>query len=263
MPRVGRTDMNAIAEGEGPPVLFLHGNPESLWAWRGVIDRMKSSYRCHAFDLPGFGASHAPKDLDVSLQAQADFVAGGLDAVGVREPVHLVVHDVGGYAGLAFAVNHPDRVRTIGITNTSFHSDYKWHFWGRVWRTPVLGEITNALGTYGLFRREVKKGTRNLTEQQIADTWKRFTPEAKKMVLRLYRAMSPKVFAGWEDRLLAVTARVPTRVIWGVHDPYISGSYADRFGTTDVHRLDDIGHWVAMEAPDRLATLLGELFARG
>jgi pimeloyl-ACP methyl ester carboxylesterase len=259
---VGPIQLNHVSEGAGPPVLMLHGNPDTLHCWRGVIARLRGSNRCHAIDLPGFGGSTAPPDFDCSLAGQAAFIDQTVNALAISEPLHLVMHDIGGICGLAWAIEHPDRVRSIAITNTFFHADYHWHFWGKVWRIRGLGELANALAPRALFERELRKGSRKLTAADTRGMWDRFTPAARKMVLRLYRATDPAVFAGWEERLLALAAVRPTRVVWGDCDPYIDRKYAERFGTTDVHHLADVGHFVPSEAPERLAALLLELFER-
>ena len=83
----------------------------------------------------------------------------------------------------------------------------------------------------------------------------------KQMVLRLYRATDPEVFVGWEDALLQLTARVPTLVLWGDHDPYIPKHFAERFGAQMVEHFPDCGHWLPKEAShevsERLSTFLG------
>jgi pimeloyl-ACP methyl ester carboxylesterase len=83
----------------------------------------------------------------------------------------------------------------------------------------------------------------------------------KKMIVRLYRASTPQLFAGWEDELLALTARVPTCVLWGDCDPYIPSRFAERFGTKQVHHFPDCGHWLPAEASNEVATHLLKFFA--
>lgn len=90
------------AAGAGPDVLLLHGNPDTHRVWDAVVERLAPHHRCIAPDLPGFGASKAPRDFDCSLANQAAWVAELCDALGLAR-VHLVVHDVGGPYGLAFA----------------------------------------------------------------------------------------------------------------------------------------------------------------
>jgi pimeloyl-ACP methyl ester carboxylesterase len=264
MLHVGHTQVAVDDNGSGVPTLLLHGNPDTRRMWRPMCDGLTPHLRCIAPDLPGFGDTRAPLDLvDVSLDGMADWVDGVLNALHVQEPVNLVVHDFGGPYGLAWAVRHPQRVRRIVIINTLFHADYRWHFWARVWRTRGLGELSMAmlgipvLGP-ALLALTIKLGAPGLTWRQIVETGRHFGPETRRMVLKLYRATNPENFPGWEDEMLALTARVPTRVIWGMRDPFIPQGFADRFGTNDVHRFDDAGHWVAMEEPDRTARLVLE-----
>lgn len=82
------------------------------------------------------------------------------------------------------------------------------------------------------------------------------SPKMQKTVLKLYRAMNPSVFKGWEEEYLALTKTKPVLVIWGDNDPYIplSFGYAERMANGQtVHRLANGGHWVAAEEPELFA----------
>lgn len=251
-----------VDQGTGPPTLFVHGVPDSADVWSGVIARLKSRYRCLAPDLPGFGRSTTPDDFDCSLDSMARFVDGLVNALGIKEPLNLVVHDFGGPFGLAWAVKHPKKVRHLAIMNTPFFSDYRWHFWANVWRTPVLGELSWQLMKRWVLTMEMKRGSRKLTVQQIHDTYAMITPAMKRMTLRLYRKTDPENFKGWEDRLLQLTSRVPTCVLWGEHDPYIPKKFAPRFGTQAVHYFPESGHWVQAEEAEKVSAKLLEFFSK-
>lgn len=186
---------------------------------------MIARYRCIAPDLPGYGRSTAPDDIDYSLEGMAAFVDGLITALGIDEPLNLVVHDIGGPFGLAWAVKHPEKVRSVVIMNTVFASDYRWHLFGRLWRMPIVGELVQALTSRRGFTRELQRASRKLTREQIDRTYELVSPSVKRMMLRWYRTTDPRNFAGWEDELRQVLARVPSLVLWADHDPYI----ADRF----------------------------------
>jgi pimeloyl-ACP methyl ester carboxylesterase len=61
---VQNVNVHLVEEGSGPPILFLHGNPDSADMWRAVIVSLREQFRCLAPDLPGFGRSSAPADFD-------------------------------------------------------------------------------------------------------------------------------------------------------------------------------------------------------
>jgi haloalkane dehalogenase len=244
-------DAHVIDRGSGPPLLLLHGNPDTADLWSAVIDRLPDR-RCVAPDLPGFGGTPA-SGTRLELPEMAAWVEALRLDRNLAAPLDLAVHDIGAIYGLAWAVEHPDLVRRIVITNAFFHHDYPWHFWARVWRTPVLGELSMLLFRWPMFVAEMRRGSRKLTTEQLRRVWSRITPATKAHALELYRAMDPEIFAGWDERLLRLTARVPALVVWGDCDPYIDRSFAERFGAREVHHLPDVGHWVPAEAPDALA----------
>jgi len=252
--------------GEGTPVLLLHGNPDTSRIWGGVMDRLKSHYRCIAPDLPGFGGSGIDAErFDFSLSGLAGWVDTAFQGLGLAEPVNLVVHDFGGIFGLAWAVEHPEKVRSVAITNTLFQADYRWHFWARIWRTPGLGEFSMRMFSIPVLGRasarlSMKAGSCKLTLVEIDRTFDEFVPPTRAVVLRLYRATDPENFAAWEQRMVGLNCRLPSLVIWGDHDPYIQKRFADRFGAREVVHLPDCGHWVPSEEPEILSQHLLRLF---
>lgn len=239
--------------GAGPPVVLLHGNPDTHAVWDGVVEALSGSRRCLAPDLPGFGGSG--EDDDVTLEGMSRWVAAFLDAAGL-ERVHLVIHDVGSTYGFAFAAEHADRLLTLTTFNGTFFPDYRWHFWGRMWRTPIVGEIVMALGNEALFVRETRKGSPGITVEHAKAMYREFTPRTRRHVLRVYRERDPEKFRGWDAKLLQATARVPTLVLWGDLDPYMPSGTADRFGG-EVHHYADAGHWPMIDHPaDAAARIL-------
>lgn len=248
-------------QGAGPPTVFLHGNPDSSILWRGLIAEMKSSFRCLAPDLPGFGHSGIPAGFGCTLPEMADFMDDLVSALGISKPVNLVVHDFGGPYGLAWAVKYPEKVRRIAIFNTNFFSDYKWHSWARIWRTPLLGELSMAMMNWPAFNSMMRKNAPGVSEEHIRETYSLITPRMKSMVLKLYRATNPQNFKGWETDYSALSRHVPVCVLWGDRDPYISPSFAERFGAEKVWHFPQYGHWLPAEAPKEVAARLIEFFA--
>lgn len=244
--------------GTGTPVLFLHGIPDSGAVWEQVVSVIGPAYRCIVPDLPGFGQSAVPRGFKVTLRDMAGFIDAFLAAVGIDEPVHLVVHDIGGPYGLSWAVSHPGKVRSIAIMNTVFQSEYRWHRYGRICRTPVLGELLQLLTTQSGLARALRSnsGTLKPGRAYIAEVYRAFTGPVRKMVLQLYRGLDPAVFAGWDEQLRTLMSRVPSLVLWGDRDTYIGSGFAERFGAQTVWHFPDCGHWPMVEIPKVVAANL-------
>jgi pimeloyl-ACP methyl ester carboxylesterase len=247
-------------QGSGAPTLFLHGNPDSSLLWQGVISEVQSRLQCFAPDLPGFGRSELPAGSKFSLEEMAQFIDDLISASKISGPLNLVVHDFGGIYGLAWAVKHPQRVRRLAIMNTNFFSDYKWHIWGKIWRTWPLGELSMATLTWPAFYLSMHKASPQLTREHLRETYQLFTPAVRRMVLQLYRATEPENYQGWQDQLLLVTRKAPTCVLWGDRDPYISPGFAERFGAQKVWHYPANGHWLPAESPEQVAARLLEFF---
>jgi pimeloyl-ACP methyl ester carboxylesterase len=246
--------------GEGSPVLFLHGNPDTCELWDAVIQPMTNRHRCMAPDLPGFGRSVVPPEFDCSLDALAAWVNDVTIALGIDQTLDLVVHDFGGLFGIAWAVRYPEKVRRLAIINTMFFPDYRWHFWARVWRTPLLGELSFALNTRWGLTQEMRRGSKRLPVSHAHRAYDHMTPAMAGIVLRLYRAADPPTFTPWQGGLRALVERVPCMVLWGDRDPYIDKSFAERFGARQVHHFPEAGHWLPVEEPDAVAAHLLALF---
>src|SRR2546429_1173045 len=108
-----------LDEGEGAPVIFMHGEPTWSFLWRKVIPPVREAgFRCVAPDLVGFGASDKPVDVAwYSYERHVALVQTLLDDLDLRSAT-IVVHDWGGPIGLRLAVDHAARVERLVILDT-------------------------------------------------------------------------------------------------------------------------------------------------
>lgn len=111
--------MHVVDEGDGAPILLLHGEPTSSYLWRNVIPPLVASgYRAVAPDLIGFGHSDKPEDIGwYSYDRHVASIAQLIDNLDLND-VTLVVHDWGGPIGLRAAVEHEERIARLVILNT-------------------------------------------------------------------------------------------------------------------------------------------------
>jgi pimeloyl-ACP methyl ester carboxylesterase len=254
--QVNDCQVNVKIQGAGEAMLFLHGVPDSSDVWTPAIEHFSAQYQCIAPDLPGFGETQAPKNFDYRLDNLARFVDSLLQSLSINEPVHLVVHDVGGIVGLAFAVRHPEKLKSLTIMDTVFFSDYKWHAMAKTWRKPWVGALTMHLMRHKQFSDAMKKAAPSLSAQQIKNNYKHLTFANRQLILKLYRTLDPEIFNGWQEQLSRVTQQVPTQVIWGNKDTFLPVSLANRFATTKVHIIEPSGHWPMLEHPQRVHELI-------
>jgi haloalkane dehalogenase len=108
--------MHYVEQGEGDPILLVHGNPTSSYLWRNVIPELSPIGRCIAPDLIGMGASDKP-DIGYRVFDHAEYFEGFIEKLGL-ERIRLVLHDWGGFLGLHFAARNPDRVSAIAVMET-------------------------------------------------------------------------------------------------------------------------------------------------
>jgi haloalkane dehalogenase len=110
---LGRS-MAYVDEGQGDPIVFLHGNPTSSYLWRNIIPHVQGLGRCLAPDLIGMGDSEKLPDSgpgSYTFVEHRRYLDALLDQLSVKERVTLVLHDWGSALGFDWAFRHPDAVR--------------------------------------------------------------------------------------------------------------------------------------------------------
>lgn len=105
--------MHYIDEGQGDPIIFIHGNPTSSYLWRNIIPYVKESHRAIAIDLIGMGKSDKP-DIGYTFNDHYKYVEEFIDKQGLRNII-FVVHDWGATLGFEYARRHPELVKAIAF----------------------------------------------------------------------------------------------------------------------------------------------------
>jgi pimeloyl-ACP methyl ester carboxylesterase len=106
--------LHYVEKGNGPPVVFLHGNGAMVedMLISGVVDYASSAYRAVVFDRPGFGHSNRPQDRSWTPSTQAALFANACAQLGLGAPI-VVRHSWGALVALALALNHPQSIGGI------------------------------------------------------------------------------------------------------------------------------------------------------
>ena len=169
---VNGSQMHYIDEGEGDPILFLHGNPTSSYLWRNIIPHVTGQARVVAPDLIGMGKSDKP-EIDYRFLEHSSYVDGFIEALGL-ENITLVIHDWGSALGFHYARRHEDNVKAIAFMEAilapvaswdQFPADFQSLF--KMFRTPEVG--WNMIVNQNFFVEKILPGSvvRSLTEEEM------------------------------------------------------------------------------------------------
>ncbi|HTQ68338.1 MAG TPA: alpha/beta hydrolase [Solirubrobacteraceae bacterium] len=246
-----------------PVTLFVHGYPESSYMWREALAELAAAgHRGIAPDLPGFGDSppDPPGSWEHHMEALDRFVAE-LEL----GPVALVTHDWGVLVGLRWACDHPASVRSLTISDGGFFADRKWHDLANVMRTPGEGERLIASYTRDTFYAGMRTVCERMPDDALAEYWRAFADdELRQRHLELYRSGDFEKLAPYEGRLAGLG--LPTLIVWGEQDRFAGVRMAHRFHTeipgSELHVLEDAGHFVWEDEPRRTASILVEFLDR-
>ena len=241
--------------GDGPPVVFFHGEPTWSFLWRNVIPPVRDAgFRCIAPDLPGFGRSDKPIDLDwYTFDRHFEAAAELVERLDLRDAT-VVVHDWGGPIGLRVAAEHPDRVARMAILDTGlFTGHQKMTDAWIAFRNFV--ERTEDLPVGFLVRGACK---RDPGDEVIAAYDAPFPNAGSKAGARAFPLMlptSPDAPGAEAGQRILEAMRSDTRpklLLWADSDPVLPLETGRRFakalGTEVHHVISDASHFLQEDA---------------
>jgi haloalkane dehalogenase len=161
-----------IDEGEGDPILFLHGNPTSSYLWRNIIPYMTSKGRCIAPDLIGMGKSAKP-DIDYGLKDSYEYLEAFIEKMGLKN-ITLVLHDWGSCLGFNYAYNYPDNIKGIAFMEAMFKT-FEFNQFPtdiriamKMMRSPILGPFMVKVANIFIKKMIPDMVVRKLTKKEMA-----------------------------------------------------------------------------------------------
>jgi pimeloyl-ACP methyl ester carboxylesterase len=254
-------------EGDGTPVLLLHGVPETSSCWSRLAPRLATSRRVLAPDLPGLGGSSYSGPYDVaSLVAQ---LVALLEAETGGRRVDVVGHDWGGSLALGLAGARPDLVRRLVVANAPYRSVPLRAAHIPFFALPLAPELLFRLGGRRVVRLMLGLGWRSSTPldpQTQAEYEAAYSPPARvAAMLGYYRAATrPRLAAALRRDRPAGRPRVQAErmlVLWGARDPVLPISTGESvvrdLGPDCVMvTVPGAGHFVVEEAPEVVADVL-------
>lgn len=263
----GQVELSVTLAGEGPPLLLLHGFPDSARVWRHQIPALaRAGYRVVAPDLHGFGQSAAPMARD-AYRAQrivGDLLAM-LDGLGVEGPVGVVGHDWGALLGWLLAGQGQERVSRLAALSVGHPMAYRAAGLGQ----KLKGWYVLAFQLEGLAERMVAAdGFRFLRRveptREDGERWVRDLSRPGRLTAALswYRAnFRPFLTAR------VPPAAVPVMGVYSTGDPALTESQmtgSARYAPAGwrYERMEGVGHWLQIERPEATNRLLLDWFAQ-
>ncbi|NOY42563.1 MAG: alpha/beta fold hydrolase [Planctomycetes bacterium] len=256
-----------------PTLLFVHGNPTWSFHWRRLILANRGKYRCVAPDHLGCGLSDLqPRPL--SLADHIDNLATLIESLDLRR-ITLVAQDWGGSIGLGGLLKLSDRFERVALFNTGAFPPWFIPWRIRVCRWPVVGRLAlqgvNAFSRAAL-RMTVTRASRLDSRVEEAYLAPYFDWQHRGAVYQFVKDIPLSAsHPTWKtleqiEAGLPTLANMPTQLIWGMRDWCFTPECLDKFCSywpqAEVHRLEDVGHWVVEDAPDQVETLLSDWLAR-
>jgi pimeloyl-ACP methyl ester carboxylesterase len=260
-------------EGVGPAFVLMHGFPDNLRIYDDLIPYLVAAgRRVVAFDFLGFGASDKPSGATYGFEQQLGDLEAIVEVLGLGNIVP-VAHDASGPAAINFAIDHPDRVDSLCILNTFYAAvpGMRLPELIEVFATPGLKALASAISQSPeqfawLLRFQQKLFQDALLENQrfhfatflapiINDGFTQQPSSGPAFV-----QMTSQVFeevARNTKRLPEMEALdIPTKLIFGRNDPYLSTDVAEDFHSHLKHsslHLIPAGHWLQVDAPEQVA----------
>lgn len=257
-----------LDEGQGEPLLLVHGNPTWSFYWRELIAGLRGKYRLIVPDHIGCGLSDKPQQYEYRLATHIDNLRRLVDHLRV-EKLTLLAHDWGGAIGLGAAIAEPDRFRRFVLFNTAAYRSRRVPWRIRICRTPLFGDLAV---------RGLNAFARSALTMAVA-RHDRMTPAVRAGFLAPYDSWANRIaihrfvldiplsprhpsYARLEaiEQGLATLRGRPMMFIWGMRDwcftPHFLQRFLEFFPEAEVHRLFDASHYVIEDAQERIVPLV-------
>lgn len=255
-------------QGDGPPAVFVHGVFMNSTMWQRAIVELSDVRRCVAVDLPAHGSTVVPDDVDLRLPAIAEAVESFCEALDLG-PVDLVGNDTGGAVCQVLAARHPERLRTLALTNCDTQGNLPPANFAQAVALAKEGQLAPLLQQMAsdpdIARTPLGIGVGyerpdELSDEHVDALLGVFRGEGRaRMLERCIAAMDEADLAAVEPQLRAL--RVPTLIAWGTADVFFEPSWAEWLrqtipGARDVAYVDGAKLFWPDERGPELASLL-------
>ncbi|MEL6864374.1 MAG: alpha/beta hydrolase [Bacteroidota bacterium] len=242
-------------QGEGMPVVLLHGTAASLHTWAHWMDTLNTDFEVISLDLPAFGLTGPHPTRDYSLSAYTQFLNAFLDKMAI-DSCYLAGNSLGGRIAWEYVVAYPNRVKKLILLDaTGYPSTQKMPFAFRVARTPLVNQIMLKVTPKSLYTKSIK--------EVYADDAKVNSALIDRYFELSLRAGNRQAFVDrantdFDDHSAQIPQiSIPTLIMWGDQDLWVAPKNAHLFHQDIPHSqllvYKEVGHVPMEEIPERTA----------
>jgi haloalkane dehalogenase len=263
------SQFNYVDEGQGDPVLMVHGNPTWSFYFRNLLMGLQDTHRVIALDHLGCGLSDKPsgKQYDFTLKSRVSDLENFVESLDITQKITLVLHDWGGMIGMAWALRHPDKIGRLIILNTAAFLPPKgkplpWrlkairHF---PWFAVPAVQGLNLFALAAIFMAPDKKLSPIVRKGLLApyQTWRNRLAILKFVQdIPLFETDESYDMVKETDQRLESLSSVPMLILWGAKDFVFDRDYFNewvrRFPRATAKLYEDAGHYILEDVPERV-----------
>jgi pimeloyl-ACP methyl ester carboxylesterase len=244
-----------IDEGEGPPIVLLHGIPTWGYLWHGFIPRFAKTHRVLAPDLLGFGYSDKSDRFDRSIARQAEMINAWMESVGI-ECATIIGHDIGGGVALRLVTLFPARVTRLCVMNTICYDSWPIEMMLQFGHPEAYHKLS-ASTAFMLLKQVLKRGFAiSPDDEMLEGLLMPYTTEVGKLSL-IRNAAALNTNLTTEITPLLSHVQVPTLILWGEEDRFQLVKYGERLAwdipSAHLIRIKGARHFVMLDRPEEVA----------
>lgn len=258
-------------EGNGEPVVCIHGVPSSSFLYRKVINALSDrGYRGISFDFPGMGLADRPDDFDYTWSGLGSFCVKALESLDIG-PFHLLVHDIGGPVGFEIVSEMSEAIRSLTILNTilrvnEFHrpwvmGPFAYPLMDRIWLNSLIQPVFRPIFYYFCVEDN------GVVESDEIDAYLRLLKreDGGRAFLKIMKGFERTSEKQKHYRKVLCEANCPKQAIWGERDPALPPTpYLDHFKEDvglDSWNTVSARHFLQEEHPELIAKEIQNLSA--
>ena len=248
--KIDGTLIHYVDEGEGIPLVLLHGTGASLHTWDFWAERLKDKYRVIRITLPGFGLSGPRSDKKYKIKDYVNLLESFVSQIGI-EKFHLVGNSLGGSVAWLYTSFYDKKVKKLILVNSSGFEFDQIPFVIRLARNNYLNFLIKKTSPKFLIKKSLKEVfyDDNLISKSIINRYYKLNLRKGNRQAFIDRALINYI----DNTARLKKINIPTLILWGQNDEWINVKFAQKFKTmikgSRVSIMNETGHIPMEERP--------------